>query len=142
MLTDLNFKKNAEKTLWKNVDERIAAIVRSAVSKAFKNNLPVLSVRGLEEFGLWKRYAKFILLPPDQLYRRSTQRAWCFSPWQTVPISVRGEVTICDCRPDASIGNILNQPLADIWNGPAMIEHRSRMLGPDPPEACRACPRF
>jgi len=142
MLTDLNFEENVSKSLWKNANDCIAATVRRAVSKAFKINLPVLTVRGLEEFGLWRRYGKFLLLSPDQLYRRSAKRTWCSSPWQTVPINVLGDVTLCDCQPDVSIGNLLSQPLADIWNGRTMVEHRSRMLGINPPGACKVCPRF
>lgn len=142
MLSDLNFRQNTADTLWKNADEQVASMVRRGVARGFKNKLPVLSVRGLEEFGLWKRYEKFLLLPPDQLYQRSNKRAWCFSPWQTVPVSVTGEVTLCDCRPEVSLGNLLDRPLGDIWNGKVMQEHRQRMLGPDPPEDCRICPRF
>ena len=142
MLSDLNFLENVEQSLWRNADNKVANIVRSAVSRAFKHNLPVLSVRGLEEFGLWKRYGKFLLLPPDQLYRRSVKHTWCYSPWQTVPIGVQGAVTLCDCQPGIHVGNILSQPLMDIWNGKTMSEYRERMLSSDPPPACRACPRF
>jgi MoaA/NifB/PqqE/SkfB family radical SAM enzyme/esterase/lipase len=142
MLTDLNFLENVETSLWKNADAHVANAVRSAVLTAFKKNLPVLSVRGLEEFGLWRRYDKFLLLPPDQLYQRSVKHTWCCSPWQTLPIGVRGTVTLCDCQPKTSVGNILNQPLTEIWNGQTMMEYRERMLGPDPPPACRVCPRF
>ncbi len=142
MLTDLNLTENEEQTLWKNADAGVAAVVRRSIAKAFKQSLPVLSVSGLEEFGLWKRYGKYLLMPPDRLYHRSAKHAWCFSPWQTLPVGVSGEVTLCDCRPGVSIGNILDRPLADIWNGPAMVEHRRSMLGADPPEACRVCPRF
>ena len=142
MLTDLNFKENVKDTLWDNADDRIARLVRNGVARAFSQQLPVLSVRGLEEFGLAKRYQKYLLLPPDSLYTRSRERAWCCSPWQTVPISVTGDVTLCDCQPGVLLGNLLDQPLDGIWNGAIMQGHRQRMLGPDPPEACRICPRF
>jgi MoaA/NifB/PqqE/SkfB family radical SAM enzyme/alpha-beta hydrolase superfamily lysophospholipase len=142
MLSDLNYKENREQALWKNIDDAAAFQIRNGVARAFQKNLPVLSVRGLEEFGLWKRYGKFLLLPPEQLYQRSAKHAWCYSPWQTVPVGVAGEVTLCDCQPGVSVGNILDRPLAAVWNSEVMIEHRRRMLGPDPPEACRVCPRF
>src|SRR5574337_1110490 len=129
MLSDLNFRENLADTLWKNIDEQCALRVRAAVAAAFKKGLPVLSVRGLEEFGLWKRYSKFLLLPPDQLYQRSDRRAWCCSPWQTVPVNVRGEVPLCDCQPETDAGNLLTRPLSEIWNGGLFMEHRSRMLG-------------
>ncbi len=142
MVSDLNFGKNIGQTLWQSWDEAKAAQVKSGVARSFQKGLPVLSVRGLEEFGLWKRYGDYLLFPPDQLARRSTVHTWCFSPWQTVPVNVRGEVSLCDCRPEVFLGSLLDRPLADIWNGPTMVEHRSRMLGADPPEACRFCPRF
>ncbi len=142
MVSDLNFGKNVNLTLWQNWDKATAAQVKGGVARSFKKGLPILSVRGLEEFGLWKRYGSYLLVPPDQLARRSERHTWCYSPWQTVPVSVRGEVTLCDCQPEVVLGSLLDRPLADIWSGPAMVEHRSRMLGADPPEACRLCPRF
>jgi len=142
MLTDLNFGENIGRTLWKNGSVHAASMLRTAVSSAFRKNLPVLSVRGLEEFGLWKRYNKFLLLPPDQLYMRSSRRSWCASPWQTIPINVQGEATLCDCQPGIKAGNLLAQPLSAIWNGDVFRDHRQRMTGDDPPEACRTCPRF
>lgn len=142
MLSDLNFRENVSQTLWKNVNNEVSSQVRIAVAQAFKKNLPVLSVRGLEEFGLWKRYNKFLLLPPEQLYLRSLKHAWCYSPWQAIPVNVRGEVTLCDCQPEIKAGNLLAQPLCDIWNGGVFLNHRRKMLSDNPPEACRICPRF
>lgn len=142
MLSDLNFRENLDKTLWKNSDSETAARVRSAVARAFQKNLPLLTVRGLEEFGLWKRYGKFLLVPSEQLYQRSTRHAWCFSPWQTVPINVRGDVTLCDCQPESSAGNLLIQPLSEIWSGEVFARHRRSMVSDKPPEACMICPRF
>jgi MoaA/NifB/PqqE/SkfB family radical SAM enzyme/pimeloyl-ACP methyl ester carboxylesterase len=142
MLTDLNFPENVKDSLWHNADDRIARLVRKGVARAFRQQLPVLSVRGLEEFGLAKRYEKYLLLPPDSLATRSPERAWCCSPWQTVPVSVTGEVTLCDCQPGVRLGNLLDRPLNAIWNGAVIQEHRQRMSGPEPPEACRICPRF
>jgi MoaA/NifB/PqqE/SkfB family radical SAM enzyme/pimeloyl-ACP methyl ester carboxylesterase len=142
MMTDLNFEENQAKTVWKNVDAAMTEAVRRAVARAFSKKLPVLSVHGLEELGLTARYDQFLLLPPDSLFQRSKKRTWCFSPWQTVPVNVRGEVTVCDCRPEKVAGNILSQPFSGIWNGETMMDHRRHMLGPDPPGKCRLCPRF
>jgi MoaA/NifB/PqqE/SkfB family radical SAM enzyme len=141
MLTDLNFKENVKDSLWHNADDRISGLVRKGVARAFRQKLPVLSVRGLEEFGLAKRYEKYLLLPPDSLSTRSRERAWCCSPWQTVPIGVTGEVTLCDCQPGVLLGNLLDRPLAG-----SGTEQLCRVTGnnarPDPPEACKLCPRF
>lgn len=142
MLTDLNFAQNRANTLCENADDHTAMIVKKAISSAFSKKLPVLSVRGLEEFGMTGRYGKFLLLPPNQLYRRSLKRTWCYSPWQTVPVDVEGNITVCDCQPDKRIGNLLSRPFSGIWNGKAITEYRRQMLGGNPPETCRICPRF
>ena len=142
MLTDLNFKENLSDTLWKNADASLYALIREAVTYAFLKKLPVLSVHALEEFGLRQRYRDFLLLPPDQLAQRSLKQTWCCSPWQTIPVDVMGNATICDCQPREIAGNIFNQPFSGIWNGAAMAEHRRRMLESYPPQACKICPRF
>ncbi len=142
MLTDLNFKENLKYTLWKNVNHHIATSIRDAVTYAFSKKLPVLSVNGLEEFGLKHRYRDFLLLPPSKLFHRSEKRTWCYSPWQTIPVDVLGNATICDCQPTKLIGNIFDQPFSEIWNGEKMSEYRRRMLEADPPETCKICPRF
>ena len=142
MLTDLNFKQNLNDTLWKNVAEDTTASIRDAVSYAFSEKLPVLSVHGLEEFGLRRRYRDYLLLPPDQLFQRSHQDNWCRSPWQTIAVDVSGNAAVCDCQPEKRIGHILKQPFSKIWNGKMMIDYRRRMLSPHPPEACLLCPRF
>lgn len=142
MLTDLNFPQNVADTLWKGTDESIMATIQKAVSYAFSKGLPVLSVHALEEFGLVDRYKDFLLLPPSQLYRRSSQRTWCFSPWQTVPVDVNGNITVCDCQPEHIAGNLFRQPFSDIWNGEVMTEFRRHMLSETPPENCTICPRF
>jgi MoaA/NifB/PqqE/SkfB family radical SAM enzyme/pimeloyl-ACP methyl ester carboxylesterase len=142
MLTDLNFRHNIKDTLWENADDDISATVRKAVVNAFSKKLPVLSVHGLEEFGLAKRYEDFLLLPPARLYQRSPRRTWCCSPWQTVPVDVHGNVTVCDCQPENVVGNLLDQPFSEIWNGKTLVQYRRRMLGSRPPKACKICPRF
>lgn len=142
MMTDLNFEENKQDTLWQSSGPETAEAVRKAVARAFAKKLPVLSVHGLEEFGLATRYDRFLLIPPDSLCQRSTKRTWCGSPWQTIPVNVRGEVTLCDCQPDAVVGDILSLSFDAIWNGDALREYRKRMLSPDPPEKCLLCPRF
>jgi MoaA/NifB/PqqE/SkfB family radical SAM enzyme/alpha-beta hydrolase superfamily lysophospholipase len=142
MLTDLNFPHNVRNTLWKNADESTVLHVQKAVSHAFSKGLPVLTVRALEEFGMAERYRNFLLIPPGKLYDRSARHTWCYSPWQTVPVDVNGNITICDCQPEKVAGNLLTQPFTDIWNGEVMRAHRERMRGDNPPPSCRICPRF
>jgi MoaA/NifB/PqqE/SkfB family radical SAM enzyme/pimeloyl-ACP methyl ester carboxylesterase len=142
MLTDLNFQSNGACSLWRNLDAAGMAQLRRGIARAFAAGLPVLSVRGLEEFGLAERYRDYLLLPPDEAARRSERRRWCLSPWQTLAVAVDGTVTLCDCQPEAPAGNLLRQPLAEVWNGEALVSQRERMLGEEPPAACRVCPRF
>jgi MoaA/NifB/PqqE/SkfB family radical SAM enzyme len=142
MLTDINFKGNSEHTLWQNQSEELEATVKQAISRAFAKKLPVLSVHGLEEFGLQQRYHDFLMIPPRQLYQRSATHTWCLSPWQTVPIDVAGKITLCDCQPTLVVGNLLRESFSDIWNGEVMQKYRAEMLSGKPPEACRICPRF
>jgi MoaA/NifB/PqqE/SkfB family radical SAM enzyme/pimeloyl-ACP methyl ester carboxylesterase len=142
MASDLNFRRNGARTLWQNREKTNIGHVRRAVTRAFTAGLPVLSVRGLEEFGLAERYNDYLLLPPEQLFQRSARHRWCLSPWQTLPIDVEGNVSFCDCRPEARAGNLFRQPLDEIWNGEAMVQYRRQMLSESPPADCLACPRF
>lgn len=147
MVTDLNFRQNIAASLSSSHgdgagEKDIAAAIRRAIKSAFGKGLPVLSVRALEAFGLRKRYQNFLLFSPEAVLRRSVTHRWCHSPWQTLPINVNGDVTLCDCQPDQVIGNIFQQPLAEIWNGSKMVSFRKKMTSTAPPPACLACPRF
>ncbi len=142
MLSDLNFKENLKDSLWKNIDDVKAAQIKHAIGHSFSKGLPVLSVRGLEEFGLRQRYMEFLPIPPSKLYKRSQVHSFCLSPWQTIPVNVKGDVTICDCQPEKHTGNLFSDPFSSIWNGRLMKAYRRQMTGPTPPEPCRICPRF
>jgi len=142
MLSDLNFPENLSHTVWKNADERTRDIVHRAVRKAFSLRLPVLSVTGLEELAPAARYREHLLIPPARLYHRREERRFCLSPWQTLPIDVDGTATLCDCQPGDPVGNVLDQPFGDLWNGSRMRDHRRRMLEVPSSGACAACPRF
>jgi len=91
---------------------------------------------------LTRRYADFLLTAPASLQSRSKSHRWCLSPWQTLPVDVDGNVTICDCRPQAMLGNLLEEPFTGIWNGTAMQTHRRLMRSQTPPADCLACPRY
>lgn len=142
MVTDLNFIANQSRSVHSVFSPEHAKTFRKAVKRAVARRLPVLSVWGLEEFALDVRYMDYLLLRGDQLAQRLERRSHCASPWQSIPVRVDGDLTLCDCQPGAVIGNIHRDPLSAWWNGPAMVEHRQRMLGENPPEACRICPRF
>jgi len=146
MVTDLNFPSNQPRSVHRAFTPEHAhdfsTLLRRALKRAVARQLPVLSVWGLEEFALDARYMDYLLLRGEQLAHRSQRRANCLSPWQTIPVNVEGNLSLCDCQPGAVIGNIHRMPLSDWWNGPAMLEQRRRMLGDNPPEACLVCPRF
>lgn len=142
MLSDLNFQRNLPQTLWKNQSDSVAATVRQAIRTAFALRLPILSVRGLETFALARHYQKHLLVPPSQLYTRSRTHTHCCSPWQTLPVSVDGTLTVCDCQPERIVGNLLRQPLSELWKTGAMQKQRWRMISGLPVEACEICPRY
>jgi radical SAM protein with 4Fe4S-binding SPASM domain len=142
MVTDLNFASNQSRSVRNVFSPTHAGTVRKALKRALARGLPVLSVKGLEAFALDKQFMDYLLLRGEQLVSRSGRREHCASPWQSIPVNVEGNLSLCDCQPSEIIGNIHREPLSTWWNGPAMTEHRRRMLSDNPPEACRVCPRF
>lgn len=142
MLTDLNFEWNQPHSMAQHWSTEARDSVRSALRIAFSKELPVLSVIGLETFGMPVHYRRYLLYPPERLSRRSQTRTECLSPWQTIPVDVDGNATFCDCQPDVICGNLLKKPFSDIWNGESIRALRSRMTQIIPPKPCRICPRF
>lgn len=142
VLTDLNFQWNQSERLWHNWTGEHREAIGNAIKVAFSHALPVLSVRGIEELGLAQRYGDFVLTAPGGLPQRSTMHRWCLSPWQTLPVDVDGNATVCDCRPHDTIGNVLEKSFTDIWNAAVMQAHRRRMRADSPPAQCLICPRF
>jgi radical SAM protein with 4Fe4S-binding SPASM domain len=142
MLSDLNFAANQGESVWKRWCTGYGQSIGQALKTAFGHGLPVLSVRGVETLGLATRYRDYLLTSPVELGRRSSGHRWCQSPWQSLPVDVGGNVTLCDCQPAAVVGNLARDGLSDIWNGRAMQAHRRKMRSKTPPEDCRICPRF
>lgn len=142
MVSDLNFSHNAGHALLNNIDTAGKNKLRDSLKHAFGRQLPVLSVYGLEEFGLRRRYQRFLALPPSKIYTRPREHTHCATLWQTLPVNVKGEVYLCDCRPGEIAGNLLTDPFDRIWNGSLFQRHRKKMTGGGAPEICRHCPRF
>jgi MoaA/NifB/PqqE/SkfB family radical SAM enzyme/alpha-beta hydrolase superfamily lysophospholipase len=142
MLTDLNFGWNQPHSLNRTLEATGRAAIRQALRTAFARQLPVLGIQGLEALALPRHYRKYLLYPPERLAARSQARVHCLSPWQTLPVDVAGNVSVCDCHPQSIIGNLKAMPFGQIWNGPAMGAWRRQMLSASPPEACLVCPRF
>lgn len=51
-------------------------------------------------------------------------------------------VTLRDCQPEWVVGNLLEQPLVELWNSSEFRIQRQQMGSDSPPAACRICPRF
>ncbi|HNB42580.1 MAG TPA: radical SAM protein [Burkholderiaceae bacterium] len=142
MVSDLNFVANQARTLHRTLTPDQVKGLRLTLRHAAARRLPVLSVHGLEEIALPARHLDYLLLRGEPIGERSQHHRHCASPWQTVPVNVDGRASVCDCQPEAVIGNVADQPLAGWWNGPAMVDQRRRMMSDQPPEACLVCPRF
>lgn len=142
MVTDLNFEWNRCQSLAGQGFADAKASIKAALKVAFSYQLPVLSVQGLEALGLAVHYLRYLLYPPQQLFKRTRLHTACKSPWQTLAVDVQGNVTQCDCQPQALLGNLYTQSLSSIWNGEAMRTWRRRMVSDHPPKKCVTCPRF
>lgn len=142
MLSDLNFESNTEHSLQSSIDETGMKHMNEVIGRAFIDNLPVLCVHGIEEFGLRQRYKEYLAIPASKICKRSQKHEHCLSPWQTIPVNVDGDITICDCQPEKKTGNLFQDRFNDIWNGPALREQRLKMRSDHPPACCRCCPRF
>jgi MoaA/NifB/PqqE/SkfB family radical SAM enzyme/alpha-beta hydrolase superfamily lysophospholipase len=141
MVSDLNFPANQPRSVRQALTPEYAGLLRQALRHAAARRLPVVSVLGLEEYALEKRFPDYFLSQGKQIAQRSSRRTNCLSPWQTAPVNVHGNVTFCDCQPNKVVGNH-RLPVSHWWNGPAMIEQRRLMLSDQPPPDCLACPRF
>jgi radical SAM protein with 4Fe4S-binding SPASM domain len=76
--------------------------------------------------------------PPVKRWREDDIHAPCEVPWATAAITANGDVMAC-CVPGTVIGNLNEQNLDEIWNGPEFATFRSRVNTPDPPAPCRNC---
>ena len=65
----------------------------------------------------------------------------CAIPWTYAEISARGDVTTCHTFYDAPVGNVHEQPLLDIWNGPRLAQLRAHLRTGLLP-ICTACCRY
>jgi len=67
----------------------------------------------------------------------------CQEPWKTAMILGNGDVHVC-CVPGPGMrmGNLREQPMEEIWNGPAYQDFRTRVNSANPPVACANCPMW
>ena len=61
------------------------------------------------------------------------------NPWETAHVLSNGDVVVCEALDKIPMGNLLEQPMAEIWRGEAYREFRRGYPRGEAP-ACRACP--
>ena len=74
-----------------------------------------------------------------QRYSKANRCAWL---WQSSYIAANGDVVPCCQIADSSVvkmGNVFDEPFADIWNNGKYRELRRRIAGDDIPHYCRGC---
>ncbi len=74
-----------------------------------------------------------------QWYSKANRCPW---PWQSSYIAANGDVVPCCRIADSSVvkmGNVFDEPFADIWNNDKYRELRRRIAGDDIPHYCRGC---
>ena len=74
-----------------------------------------------------------------QWYSKANRCAWL---WQSSYIAANGDVVPCCHIADSSVvkmGNVFDEPFADIWNNDKYRELRRRIAGDDIPHYCRSC---
>jgi radical SAM protein with 4Fe4S-binding SPASM domain len=68
--------------------------------------------------------------------------SFCMDPWSTAVILGNGDVQVCCIPgPDMRMGNLHQQSMEQIWNGPNYQRFRRLVNSPTPPDACNNCPR-
>ncbi|CAN5694506.1 hypothetical protein BH24CHL1_BH24CHL1_16390 [soil metagenome] len=77
------------------------------------------------------------------------RRPWmaCHRPWYLTYITATGDLLPCcfipfinaSSEPAYVLGNLFEQPVDEIWNGPAYQEFRARFQSDEPFECCRSC---
>lgn len=76
--------------------------------------------------------------PPTERWRHDDIHTPCEVSFATAAITGNGDVMAC-CMPGTVIGNLNEQSLDEIWNGPEFAAFRMRVNTPNPPAPCRNC---
>jgi radical SAM protein with 4Fe4S-binding SPASM domain len=84
-----------------------------------------------------------------RLPKTSLSQGECRLPWVAAFVSVEGEVLPCCALMELgdhdemvslySLGNLIHQPLSEIWNSKKAIDFRRRLSSSEPYECCRKC---
>jgi radical SAM protein with 4Fe4S-binding SPASM domain len=75
---------------------------------------------------------------PVSRWREDDIHAPCEVPWATAVFTANGDVMAC-CMPGTVMGNLNEQSLDEIWNGPKFAAFRMRVNSTNPPASCRNC---
>lgn len=67
------------------------------------------------------------------------ERRHCSIPWRGAGVLGNGDVLAC-CVPGLKMGNLHENTMEEIWNGPRYQELRWSVNSPNPPPSCRTCP--
>jgi radical SAM protein with 4Fe4S-binding SPASM domain len=78
-----------------------------------------------------------------RLKKRQPRIGPCMVSYTKPVIAVNGDMKLCDCRDvfgDLVVGNILETPLKEIWEGRRIREMRDKFFNPETlPEVCQKC---
>jgi radical SAM protein with 4Fe4S-binding SPASM domain len=86
--------------------------------------------------------------PAHSIQPDRAARPWagCLRPWTTAYVTANGNLLPCCIAPFATqdydslkLGNLLNQPFDEQWNGERYQEWRARLLSDQPNSACAGC---
>jgi MoaA/NifB/PqqE/SkfB family radical SAM enzyme len=73
--------------------------------------------------------------------KAGTARKPCAVPWNDAIILGNGDVAAC-CIPGLVMGNLNENTMQEIWNGPKYRELRATVNSDNPPPTCAACPIY
>ena len=86
--------------------------------------------------------------PHESFAGEAGARPWlaCNRPWYLASVTAHGDVLPCCFAPfitndlaPVTLGNVLRERLADVWNGPAYQDFRRRFQQDDPCSICANC---
>lgn len=63
----------------------------------------------------------------------------CLAPWVRAQVSPAGRLVICEDVPDLEVGDLRQEPLRQIWNGPLLRSFRRVLLDRGVLPACTRC---
>lgn len=63
----------------------------------------------------------------------------CWFLWQRIYVAPNGDVVPCCVAGMPSFGNLMQTPIAELWNSPTYQDYRSKVFTPKPKGLCRTC---